>query len=117
MDKKTHGQKTAIDGVFESGGMVLVIDDLVTRADSKLEVIQVLEENELMVNDIVVIFDREQGGAEQLAERGYTLHAALKIRPTLKFYARVGKITQEQLDRVLEYLKDPLGGAEPKTNS
>lgn len=115
MDKKTHGQTGKIDGVFQKGEVALVIDDLVTRADSKLEVIRVLEDNELVVKDVVVIFDREQKGAEQLAEKGYTLHAALKIRPALKFYARIGKITQEQLDHILEYLEDPLRVAESKT--
>lgn len=104
MDKKTHGEIRKIDGAYREGGMVLVIDDLVTRADSKLEAIKVLEENGLIVKDVAVVFDREQGGAEQLAEKGYTLHASLKIKPTLKFYARIGKITQEQLSHVLDYL-------------
>lgn len=108
-DEKTHGQIRKIDGVFQKGKISLVVDDLVTRADSKLEAIKVLEDGGLRVKDVVVVFDREQGGAEQLAENGYTLHAALKIRPTLEFYARAGKITQKQLDKVLNYLASPLG--------
>ncbi len=109
MDRKTHGQIRKIDGVYQEGEVVLVVDDLITRADTKLDAIQVLEKNGLVVKDVVVIFDREQGGTEQLAEKGYALHAALKIKPTLKFYARVGKISQEQLDYVLKYLENPLG--------
>lgn len=114
MDKKTHGQVGRIDGVYQEGEVALVIDDLITRADSKLEAIQVLEENGLVVKDVVVVLDREQGGPEQLAEKGYALHAALKIRPALEFYARMGKITQEQLDYVLKYLENPLGEAQPR---
>jgi len=109
MDKKTHGQNRKIDGSYKKSDTVLVVDDLVTRADSKLEAIQVLEENGLKVKDVVVVFDREQGGAEQLAEKGYILHAALKIKPALKFYAQAGKITQRQLTHVLNYLAAPLG--------
>jgi len=109
MDKKTHGEMRKIDGVYQKGKTALVVDDLVTRADSKLEAIEVLEENGLVVKDVVVVFDREQGGAEQLAEKGYALHVALKIRSALKFYARIGKITQKQLSHVLDYLAAPLG--------
>lgn len=111
MDKKTHGEIREVDGVYQKGEVALVVDDLVTRADSKLEAIEALEKNGLVVKDVVVVFDREQGGAEQLTEKGYTLHAALKIRPTLRFYARVGKITQDQLNHVFEYLENPLGEA------
>lgn len=109
MDKKTHGETKTIDGDYEKGETVLVVDDLVTSADSKLEAIKVLENCGLVVKDIVVVFDREQGGTEQLAENGYTLHSALKIKPTLKFYAEIGKISSEQLEKVLNYLIAPLG--------
>jgi len=109
MDKKTHGEAKTIDGDYEQGKTVLVVDDLVTSADSKLEAVKVLEDGGLVVKDIAVVFDREQGGADQLAEKGYTLHSALKIKPTLKFYAEIGKITSSQVERILEYLENPLG--------
>lgn len=108
-DEKTHGQARKIDGLYEKGKVALVVDDLVTRADSKLEAIKILEDCGLLVKDVVVVFDREQGGAKQLAEKGYQLRAALKIKPTLRFYPQVGKITQDQLNKILDYLEAPLG--------
>ena len=57
----------------------------------------------------MVVFDREQGGEQELAVKGYNLHAALKIKPTLQFYARIGRLNQEQLDKVMAYLENPLG--------
>lgn len=108
LEKKTHGEIRKIDGFYQKGQKVLVVDDLVTMADSKLEAIGVLEENGLIVEDVAVVFDREQGGAEQLAEKRYKLHAVLKMKPTLRFYVRIGKISQEQLNRVLGYLAAPL---------
>ena len=109
MDKKTHGQVKKIDGDYQKGKVVLVVDDLIAHGRSKLEAIEVLEKAGLVVRDVVLVFDREQGGAEQLTENGYTLHSALKIRPTLRFYADIGKITSEQLKKVLNYLIAPLG--------
>lgn len=109
IDKKGHGTGVKIDGSYEEGGVALVLDDLVTMGASKLEAIKTIEAGGLMVRDVVVVFDRQQGGAEELAERGYTLHPALEIRPTLKFYARMGKISQEELALTLGYLDNPLG--------
>ena len=46
-EAKTHGIAGTINGDFSIGETVLVIDDLVTHADSKLEAIRVLEANGL----------------------------------------------------------------------
>lgn len=105
LDKKAHGLSGAIDGVFERGRRAVLVDDLVTKAGSKLEAIRILRGNGLVVEDVVVVFDRQQGGAEQLAEAGCRLHSVLKIKPVLEFYARSGLVTQEQLDQVLDYLE------------
>ncbi len=109
MKKKTHGEIKKIDGSYEKGQTVLLIDDLVTRAGSKLEAVKVLKSNGLKVNDVAVIFDRQQGGKQELAEMGYELHSALEVKSTLKFYKERGKITKNQLERLLEYLDNPLG--------
>ncbi|KKQ41902.1 MAG: Orotidine 5''-phosphate decarboxylase, subfamily 2 [Microgenomates group bacterium GW2011_GWC1_37_8] len=108
-DKKTHGLVVGIDGEYEPGETVLVVDDLITTSASKLETIEILESRDLIVEDVVVVFDREQGGEQELAVKGYNLHAALKIKPTLQFYARIGRLNQEQLDKVMAYLENPLG--------
>ena len=50
---------------------------------SKFEAIAVLEEAGLIVNDLVILIDREQGGRELLASKGYTLHSILTISQCL----------------------------------
>lgn len=109
MKKKTHGEIRKIDGNYEKGQIVLLIDDLVTKAGSKLEAVKVLESNGLKVKDVAVIFDRQQGGKQELAEKGYSLYSALEVKPILKFYSQEGKVSKGQLDKVLEYLENPLG--------
>lgn len=106
--EKTHGIKRSIDGVFKVGQTILVVDDLVTLAESKLETISNIEENGLKVLDVAVLIDREQGGVEQLKRKGYTCHSAFKIRDLLKFYLSSSKISVEQYDKVISYLdQDP----------
>lgn len=87
-----------------SGYKALLIDDLITKADSKFEAIKVLESAGLKVKDILVVIDREQGGADELKKAGYTLHSIFKISDLLKFYLNKKKINQEKFDEVMGYL-------------
>lgn len=101
--EKTHGISGTINGDFSLGETVLVIDDLVTHADSKLEAIRVLEENDLKVRDVVVLIDREQGAPEQLNAAGYTLHAALTLGQLLEYWRDSGAIDEATFERVRAY--------------
>ena len=91
-EAKTHGAGDAINGAYTSGQTVLVIDDLVTRAESKLEAIHVLEAHGLLVRDVAVLVDREQGGADQLGAAGYHLHAAVTLSQLLDHWRATGGI-------------------------
>ena len=102
-DPKTHGLSGTIDGAYDIGDTVLVIDDLVTHADSKIEAIRVLEANQLRVRDVAVVVDREQGGPEQLAAAGYTLHAALRLGQLLDYWRASNGIDDETYARVRAY--------------
>lgn len=78
-EKTSHGIRRRIEGHYTAGERVVVIDDIVTDGASKLEAIEPLEAAGLVVEDLVVLIDREQGGRELLAARGYTLHSVLTI--------------------------------------
>jgi len=101
---KSYGTSRPIEGRFAPGEKVLVLDDLITRGDSKLEAIAPLLEAGLVVQDILVIIDREQGGAEVLAEHGYRLHSVMTLREMLDILARQEAITPEQHAEVVDYL-------------
>ena len=104
-EKKTHGSGASIDGVYQAGQTAVVIDDLVTKADSKLEAIRVLEAEGLRVRDVLVLVDREQGGADGLAAAGYTLHAAVRFSELLDIYRRTGLIDETAHARVVAYVQ------------
>lgn len=106
-EQKEYGTKKAIEGVFEEGETVLVYDDLITKGTSKFEAIEPLEEAGLKVKDITVLIDREQGGPEELAEKGYELHSVLKISELLEALVKSGKMKQEQHESIKEYFADP----------
>jgi uridine monophosphate synthetase len=102
---KQHGTRRAIEGAFKSGETALLVDDLITRGGSKLEAIESLEAADLVVKDVLVLIDREQGGAQDLAERGYQLHAVLRLTELLGMLADSERITAKERTEVLTYLK------------
>jgi len=102
---KGYGSGAKIDGAFREGQTVLVIDDLITGANSKFESIKTLEEQGLVVKDIVVLLDREQGGADQLQKAGYSLHSAMNLTDLMDYYLQENKISDEKYKEVLDYIK------------
>jgi len=104
-EAKQYGTRRAIEGAFEPGETALLVDDLITRGGSKLEAIESLEAADLTVKDVLVLIDREQGGARDLAERGYRLHAVLRLTELLEVLADSERITSEKYAQVLAYLK------------
>ncbi len=95
---KGYGTGKSIEGRFAVGEKAVMIEDLVTSGGSVLKAIEQLEAAELVVEDVVVLIDREQGGAQALAQRGYRLHAALKLTEILETLVHIGRISAEQLN-------------------
>ncbi len=104
-EMKAYGTRRAVEGAFNPGDRVLLIDDLITRGGSKLEAIEALEGADLIIQDVLVLIDREQGGAQDLADQGYALHAVLRLTELLQTLQAIGRITAEQRDEVLDYLE------------
>lgn len=103
-DKKRHGLSRLIDGRFEQGQKVLVIDDLITNAESKLEAITTLEQNGLAVAGIIVLIDRGQGGFTALQSQGYLCRKAFDLHELVAFYRKSALVSEEDYRRTLQYL-------------
>jgi uridine monophosphate synthetase len=65
-----------------------------------------LEEAGLVVEDVLVVLDREQGGSEVLAKHGYRLHSLLSMREMVDILAQREAITVTQHAQVMEYLDE-----------
>ncbi len=101
---KEYGTKAAIEGDYNAGETVVVIDDLATTGDTKIESIQKLEAAGLKVKDSVVLIDREQGAKEMLGKAGYNFHAVTTLRKLLDEWRASSAITREQFDEVMGFL-------------
>lgn len=103
--KKDYGTERVIEGEFSAGETAVVIDDVITTGASKLEAIAPLVMTGLIVRDVVVLIDREQGGAAEMSTRGYTLHAIFTIRELLRVLRAADKISETQYQEVKQFLE------------
>ncbi|OGL25106.1 hypothetical protein A2884_02020 [Candidatus Saccharibacteria bacterium RIFCSPHIGHO2_01_FULL_48_12] len=105
---KEHGQPRAIEGRFEEGDEVVLLDDVVTTAGSKLEEVTAFGEFGLKATGVVVLVDREQGGRTELESRGLDFATAMTLSGIAKYALdeRLAGVTQTIYDSLLGEL-DP----------
>jgi uridine monophosphate synthetase len=104
-EAKEYGTKAHVEGVFSAGERVVLIDDLATTGDSKFEAIEKLRSTGLVVEDIVVVIDREGGARQTLEAAGYRYHALTTLSQIVAALAAAGRITPEQRAEVETYLR------------
>jgi orotate phosphoribosyltransferase len=72
---KGYGTANRIEGAFEPGRRVCLVEDVVTSGGAALEAVQALREAGLVVRTAVCVVDREEGGADALARHAVRLRA------------------------------------------
>ena len=80
-EAKSHGTKSGIEGPkLESNIVITVLEDVVTTAGSCLKAINKLREKNYIVNEVLTIIDREEGGADTLRKNNVVLKSLFNIR-------------------------------------
>jgi orotate phosphoribosyltransferase len=70
---KEYGTANRIEGAFEQGERVCLIEDVVTSGGALTEAVEALREAGLECRTAVCVVDREEGGADALARLGVRL--------------------------------------------
>ena len=70
---KDYGTANRIEGPFEGGELVCLLEDVVTSGGALAESAAALREAGLVVRNAVCVVDREEGGADALARIGVRL--------------------------------------------
>jgi orotate phosphoribosyltransferase len=75
-EPKKHGTENYIEGKdnLPAGSRVALVEDVVTTGGTLLEVIDRVESQGFKVGLVITVVDRQEGGSETLAARGYKLH-------------------------------------------
>jgi uridine monophosphate synthetase len=108
-EAKAYGTQVEIEGVFSSGEKVVVIDDLATTGGSKFEAINKLSEAGLLVQDVVVLIDRQSGAVEALAQAGYRLHAVFRLTELLEYWEKTGQVPADQVAAARTFIAGTTG--------
>ena len=69
-EPKAHGQGRQIEGNFQAGFRVVVVDDVITTGGSTLKAIDAIEREGGTVEFALVLVDREEGGRQAIEARG-----------------------------------------------
>ncbi len=107
-EAKEYGTKKMIEGVFSKGQTCLIVEDVVTSGSSVLETAASLEAEGLVIEDAIVVLNREQSGKEKLQEKGIQLHSLISIFDLLKVLFYEKKINEETFREVNEFLSVPV---------
>jgi orotate phosphoribosyltransferase len=67
-EAKDHGTARKIEGSLEPASRVVIVDDVVTTAESTLQAIHAAKAAGHTVVAVVCLVDREEGGTERLSE-------------------------------------------------
>lgn len=102
--KKAYGLEKSLEGEYNKGETVVMIEDLTTKATSLLEAIPSIEAHGLTVKDCVVLLDYQKGGRENLRAKGYELHAFMTVREVVDIMHAQGKINDAKYAQCLEFL-------------
>lgn len=76
-ESKKHGTEEYIEGKknLPAGATVALVEDVVTSGGTLLKVIDRVEAQGFKVGSVITVVDRQEGGSEALAEKGYCLES------------------------------------------
>ena len=74
-EAKGYGTDNRLEGVFEPGETVCLVEDVVTSGGAAVSAVEALREAGLRCDTAVCVVDREEGGADELARH------AVRLRP------------------------------------
>jgi orotate phosphoribosyltransferase len=76
-EAKAYGTGNRIEGGFEAGEEVVVLEDIATTGQSAIDAVEALRAAGAVVERVLVVVDREEGAASNLAEHDVELEALL----------------------------------------
>jgi orotate phosphoribosyltransferase len=77
-EAKEYGTAKRLEGAYDEGECVCLVEDVVTSGGALLESVEALRAAGLVVNTAVCVVDREEGGADALARQ------AVRLRPLFR---------------------------------
>jgi orotate phosphoribosyltransferase len=94
-ETKDYGTTNRIEGPFEPGELVCLLEDVVTTGGALAEAVSALREEGLLVRNAVCVVDREEGGSDALARLGVRLRPLFRADDLLRMRKTAAKVMVE----------------------
>lgn len=110
--QRAYGEHSLIEGELHEGDVAALIDDVVTRFDSKLEALKQLNDAasnsgiKVACHDVLVVVDRLQGGLDVLQRHNIRLHSLVQLTPERLENLRPF-LDGPEFETIADYLNDP----------
>ena len=78
-EAKTYGTCNLVEGGFQPGERVVVVEDVITTAGQVCESVGDIRERGLVVEHVVCAIDRQQGGRERIEALGCSLRSVFTL--------------------------------------
>ena len=104
--KERNGARAFVEGKYERGETVLLVDDLITSGGNVIETAAFLQiEAGLTVKDVVVLLDRQEGARERLHKHGYNLISILGLETMLNYLMASRRIDESWFRKSIDYIQ------------
>jgi len=100
-ETKTHGGERRVEGQLFPGERVVLVDDLITTGKNTLRAAEAIRAEGGQVEDIIVLIDRQEGGAAALAQAQLKLCAFTTVTRIARHLHELGVIEDDQYKAIL----------------
>ena len=88
---KQYGTANRLEGVYEDGELVCLVEDVVTSGGAAASAVEALRDAGLTVRHAVCVIDREEGGSDALARLGVRLVPLFRVSDLAEAGKSAGK--------------------------
>lgn len=105
---KEHGMGNQIEGMFEKGQRVVVVEDLISTGKSSLEVCEVLQKEGIIIEGMVSIFNYGFPlAAKAFDDAGLQLFSLSNYEALIDYAKEKKLVTEQQLNSLLNWRNNP----------
>jgi len=104
--RKEHGVRKKVEGMLERNDRILIVDDLITTGESVIEASEVVRDQGGVVNEMVVLLDREQGGEANLHKARIVPHLLFRISDAMSWLHSVNLIGSDIYETIQQYIEE-----------
>lgn len=103
---KQHGREKMVEGILAPGDNVLLIDDVITTGKNILTASQTIRKEGGIVENALVLLDRQEKGMENLRDEGIRLHSVTKISTVAEHLRNMDAISKHQFEELMAQFEE-----------